>query len=100
MQLTNEKQKLNKHEQEINNSNSTIQFNITNKIKRKRNAYIIHIRNAKKKHKKWKKFGRHTFQTIQNFRLSAMKNHIFKDAPIIFLYFLKHFGNKYGVRGS
>ena len=29
-----------------------------------------------------------------------MENNIFKDVPIIFLYFFKYFCDKYGVRGS
>ena len=37
---------------------------------------------------------------FQNSRFSDMINHIFKDVPIIFLYSLKYFGDKYGVRGS
>ena len=45
------------------------------------------------------KLGTHTFRYFQNFRFSDMKNGMFQGRSHILLYFLKYFGDKYGVRG-
>ena len=48
----------------------------------------------------FKKLGTQTFKKKQNSIFSNMEIILFKDVPILFLYFWKYFGDKYGVRGS
>ena len=38
--------------------------------------------------------------TFSDFQVLRYENKLFKDAPIFFLYLLKYFRDKYGVRGS
>ena len=48
----------------------------------------------------FKQLGTRTFQHFQNFRFSDIKNIFSRMPPYIFLYSLKYFGDKCGVRGS